>query len=381
MLAIMHGESFQCQGLADAILLFGRHLRESGFKVTPARIQDVVKGLNFIQIGDKRQFRNLLQTNLVSSRDELALFKALFDAFWRGEFGAYITFPGAEEEVEDERRRTVVELETITSDDADSEYIGASLEVVERGKDFSKLDPRELKKVERLVLRIARRLGHRLGRRFKAAKRARQIDFRRSFRQSLRHGGEILEFRYRKRRPRHPYRLYLLLDISGSMDIYGHFFLVFMYGLQRVLFEAETFVFSTYLTCVSPYLRRFSFDEALRKIQCLSVNWSGGTDIGTSLMQFYTNHLNQQDNSNSVVIIVSDGWDRGDADRLERVMKLIRSRAREIFWLNPLLGSPQYEPLCRGMRCALPHVDHFLPFYNLESLTRICNDLERVPLI
>ncbi|MFH1242216.1 MAG: VWA domain-containing protein [Pseudomonadota bacterium] len=381
MLAEMSGETFSCQGLIEAILLFCRRLQKSGFKTTPARVHDVLKGLSFIHIGDKSEFRILLQANLVSSRDELALFKALFQEFWHGTFGELFTFQGGEEGVEDEWRRSVLELENETKDEGETERVGASLEVVEKTKDFSEIDARELKEVEFLVLRIARQLGYRLGRRFKAARMARLIDFRRSFHQSLRHGGELLELGYRKRRLRHPYRIYLLLDISGSMDIYGHFFLLFMYGLQRILFEAETFVFSTFLTCATPYLRRFSFEEALRRIQTQSVNWSGGTDIGTSLMQFYTRHLSDSQHSKSVVIIVSDGWDRGNLEELGRAMKLIRLQAHEIFWLNPLAGSPEYEPLCQGMRCVLPHVDHFLPFHNLESLASICHRLEQPSLM
>jgi uncharacterized protein with von Willebrand factor type A (vWA) domain len=381
MLAEMSAETFSCQGLIQAILLFCRRLQKSGFKTTPARVHDVLKGLSFIHIGDKSEFRILLEANLVSSRDELALFKALFQEFWHGTFGEIFTFPREEEEGEDEFGQSIVELDDETSDEGEVELAGASLEVIEKTKDFSGLSPSQLKEVERLVIRMARRLGFRLGRRFKAVRRASKIDFRQSFRHSLRHGGELLELRYRKRRANRPYRLYMLVDISGSMDIYGYFSLLFMYGLQRILFEAETFVFSTYLTCTTPFLRRFPFEEALQRIQAMSVNWSGGTDIGRSLMQFYTGYLSEAAHSRSVVIIVSDGWDRGDLQELEQAMKLIGQQAREIFWLNPLAGSQQYEPLCQGMRCALPHLDHFLPFHNLESLGRICNQLERAAIV
>ncbi len=381
MLTNMLDEAPFTQGMMGAILLFSRRLRKSGFKATPARVQDVLKGLKYVSIGDKEQFRVLLQANLVSSRDELSLFNALFDAFWKGEWGDFLPFPGEEGKGEDEFGQSIVELDDETSDEGERELVGASLEVIERAKDFSRFSPSELKEVERLVLRMARRLGFRLGRRLKAVRRASKIDFRQSFRHSLRHGGELLELRYRKRRANRPYRLYLLVDISGSMDIYGYFFLLFMYGLQRILFEAETFVFSTYLTCTTPFLRRFPFEEALQRIHAMSVNWSGGTDIGRSLMQFYTGYLSEAGHSRSVVVIISDGWDRGDLQELEQSMKLVGQQAREIFWLNPLAGSPQYEPLCQGMRCALPHVDHFLPFHNLESLARICNWLERAAMV
>ena len=333
-----------------------------------------------IRIGDKREFRILLQANLVSNREELGPFNKLFESFWGERPDQSHNWPCGEEVEAPESKKTLVVLEGGESDETETERIGASLEIVDRSKDFSRLDPGELKEVERLVLRIARRLGYKLARRFKMARKGRIIDFRSSFRRSLRHGGELLDLRYRRRRLRRLGKIYLLLDISGSMDVYGHFFFVFMYGLQRALYEAETFVFSTFLTHVTSYLKRFDFQRAIEHIQSLSVNWSGGTDIGTSLTQLYLRHLGQEMDSRTVLIIVSDGWDRGDRGQLERAMKLIRRQAGEIFWLNPLLASPDYEPICRGMRCALPFVDHFLPFYNLESLIRICNQLERVSL-
>lgn len=371
---------FSCQGLTEAILLFSRELKDEGFKATPARVHDILRGLPMIRIGDKREFRILLRANLVRNREELTLFDKLFESFWGERPDQSHSWPCGEEVEIPESKKTLVVLEEGESDETEIERIGASLEVVDWSKDFSRLDSKELKEVERLVLRIARRLGYKLARRFKMARKGRMIDFRSSFRQSLRHGGELFDLRYRRRRLRRLGKIYLLLDISGSMDVYGHFFFVFMYGLQRALYEAETFVFSTFLTYVTPYLKRFDFQRAIERIQSLSVNWSGGTDIGTSLTQLYLRHLGQEMDPRTVVIIVSDGWDRGDRGQLERAMKLIRHQAGEIFWLNPLLASPDYEPICQGMRCSLPFVDHFLPFYNLESLIQICNRLERIAL-
>lgn len=369
---------FSCRDLTQAILLFSRELKGAGFKSTPARVHDILRGLPMIRIGDKGEFRVLLRANLVSNRGELDLFNRLFETFWGERSDQLQSWPCSEEVKVPESKKMLVVVEEDESDKTEMERVGASLEVVDRSKDFSRLDPGELKEVELLVLRIARRLGYKLSRRFKTDKRGRMIDFRSSFRRSLRHGGELFDLRYRRRRLRRLGKIYLLLDISGSMDVYGHFFFVFMYGLQRALYEAETFVFSTLLTRVTSYLKRFDFQTSIKHIQSLSVNWSGGTDIGTSLTTLYMKYLGQEMDSRTVLIIVSDGWDRGDHAQLERAMKLIRRQAGEIFWLNPLLASPDYEPICRGMRCALPFVDHFLPFYNLESLIRICNRLERV---
>jgi uncharacterized protein with von Willebrand factor type A (vWA) domain len=277
----------------------------------------------------------------------------------------------------DEAAACILKLESEELGEEEPQKIRASLEVVEAQKDFSQLSTKELSRIEALVIRMARRLGHRLGRRFQIAESNRKIDFRRSFRSALRYGGELLELHYRRPKPVRS-RIYLLLDISGSMEIYGHFFLLFMYGLQQAIARAQCFVFSTSLTYVTPHLKSSSFQESWQRIQSLPINWSGGTDIGTSLTQFYTEHLGSGAASRSVVIIVSDGWDRGRAQKLDEAMGLVHQRSRHLFWLNPLLASPCYEPLCRGMSVALSHVDSFLPLNNLDSLVQLCHKIERI---
>jgi uncharacterized protein with von Willebrand factor type A (vWA) domain len=375
----------------EAVIFFGRQLRDAGLKVTPARLEDALRGLPLIQIGERTQFRSVLRTNLVSSVEDLALFDAIFQNFWGEEqdaeqgpgfYGTDEGFLEADEEgggtkTGEEVAECIMNLEPGESGEGEPEKVKASLQVAEVEKDFSQLSAEELSRVRALVLRLARRLGHRLGRRLQMAERARKIDFRRSFRSALRYGGELLELRYRRPKPLRN-RVYLLLDISGSMDIYGHFFLLFMYGLQQTLARSQCFVFSTKLTWVTPYLKSYRYQEAWNRIQALPINWSGGTDIGTSLTQFYTEHLGAGAASQSVVIIVSDGWDRGSPPRLNEAMGLIHQRCNHLFWLNPLLASECYEACCRGMKAALPHVDSFLPFYNLESLVQLSQRLEGI---
>jgi uncharacterized protein with von Willebrand factor type A (vWA) domain len=409
------------QNLLEAVILFGHQLREVGFKVTPAHLEDALRGLLLIQIGEREQFRAALRANLVSSVEDLVLFDAIFQTFWGEEedaeqglggggpdeesFKAGEEGPGTNEgeeegdthepgeggsdkeflEAGEEGGGTntgndadcILNLESGEPGDGEPERVRASLGVVEARKDFSQLSTKELSRVEALVIRLARRLGHRLGRRFQIAENARKIDFRRSYRSALRYGGELLELRYRRPKPVRN-RIHLLLDISGSMEVYGHFFLLFMYGLQQALARAQCFVFSTNLTYVTPYLKSSSFRESWERIQSLPINWSGGTDIGTSITQFYADHLGLGAASRSVVIIVSDGWDRGSAQRLDEAMGLVHQRCRHLFWLNPLLASPCYEPLCRGMSVALSHVDSFLPLYSLDSLVQLCHKIEKI---
>jgi uncharacterized protein with von Willebrand factor type A (vWA) domain len=416
------GAPLSRQNILEAVILFNHQLRKAGLKVSPAHLEDALRGLLLIQIGERAQFRTVLKTNLVSRVEDLACFDAVFQAFWgeeedveqgleeggadEGFFDENEDGPGTNEwddggsrhepegvetdkgflepgeegggtNTRDDTAACILQLESGEPGEGEPERVRASLEVVEARKDFSQLSTEELGRVETLVIRLARRLGHRLGRRFQIVENARKIDFRRSFRSALRYGGELLELRYRRPKPVRN-RIYLLLDISGSMEIYGHFFLLFMYGLQQALARAQCFVFSTNLTYVTPHLKGFRFQESWKRVQSLPINWSGGTDIGTSLTRFYAEHLGGGAASRSVVIIVSDGWDRGSAQRLDEAMGLVHQRCRHLFWLNPLLASPCYEPLCRGMSVALSHVDSFLPLYNLDSLVQLCQKIERI---
>lgn len=406
------------RNLIEALILFGHQLREVGIKVTPSHLEDALKGLLLIDIGEREQFRTVLRTNMISSVEELDLFEMTFRTFWgneedteqwlmgcadedffeRGEEdqGTDESFEGDRHKPQDagidggaaeteddgtnagsETAECILNLVPEEFEESEPAKVRATLDEVEVQKDFSQLTGEELSRIEALVIRLARRLGHRLGRRFQVAENAKKIDFRRSFRSALRYGGELLELHYRKPKPIRS-RIYLLLDISGSMEIYGHFFLLFMYGLQQALARAQCFVFSTTLTYVTPYLKGSRFQESWKRIQSLPINWSGGTDIGTSLTRFYGEYLGAGASSRSIVIIVSDGWDRGSAERLDEAMGLVHQQCRHLFWLNPLLASPCYEPLCKGMSVALSHVDSFLPLYNLDSLVRLCQKIESI---
>lgn len=378
------------RNLVEAVIRFGRRLREEGFTLSPAHLENTLHGLGVIPVEEKAQFRALLRATMVSNVDELKKFNALFPSFWEGRMPlpelsedapTHEGFAGEDGDdsgssaVGGHSQEDVEDWEIGGSVGEEERLVVAAQGIVDAKREFSELNPEELGRVEALLLRLAQRLGRRLSRRYQMAKRGRNIDFRRSFRCALRYGGEFLVLSCRHPRSI-PSRIHLLMDISGSMDVYNRFFLIFMYGLQQVLFNARCFVFSTHLTWISHYLKSAPFPEAWRRVQARSVNWSGGTNIGGSLLRFYTEYLGSGTPQRSLVIIVSDGWDRGSPEKLSQAMGLIHRRCRHLFWLNPLLASQTYEPVCRGMRAALPHIDSFLPFYNLNSLFQLCRKVE-----
>ena len=236
-------------------------------------------------------------------------------------------------------------------------------------RSFASLAPEELRAMEELVDRLAVKLATRKSRRRRPSRRRGRVDLRRSFREAVRHEGEILRPARRRRRIERP-RIVLLCDVSGSMERYSRFLLRFLLAAGRGS-DVESFVFSTRLTRLTPRLRGTRPDRALSRLSEWVPDWSGGTRIGACLDRFLAEHGRALLGQRTVVVIMSDGLDRGDVGELEHAMRGIRRRARKVIWLNPLLATRGYEPEARGMKAALPHVDEFAAGDSLEALREL----------
>ena len=238
-------------------------------------------------------------------------------------------------------------------------------------------DPAELAEAERLAARLARAMRHRISRRYRNARRAPRLDLRRTVRRNLGRGGEPVDLVRRRRRDR-PVRVVVLLDVSGSMEPYSRFFLQFVKGLVGAWAESDAYVFHTRLVRVTGALRDHDPVRAMARLALLAQGFGGGTRIAESLAAFNDRYAKAALDSRSVVMILSDGYDTGDASAMGREMRRLRRRARRIVWLNPLLGWRGYEPVARAMGAALPHVDRFAPAHTLEALAAIEGDLARL---
>lgn len=237
------------------------------------------------------------------------------------------------------------------------------------GRSFASLDEGEMREVRRTMDRLKIRLSTRKSRRREPHPRQGRIDVRRSFRGALGTDGELLRLVRRRRRIERP-RVVLLCDVSGSMERYSRFLIRFLLSAGRDR-DVETFVFSTRLVRLTGALVGARPDEALDALSERVPGWSGGTRIGECLEEFLDRHGRSLLGQRSVVVVLSDGLDRGEVDRLERAMRGIRRKSRKVIWLNPLLESPDYRPEARGMKAALPHVDEFAPGHSLEALREL----------
>jgi hypothetical protein len=360
------------------LILFGRVLRGLGLDVNPGRVMDVAHALEFVEIGRKADFYNTIRSLLVHRREDLALFDQAFQLFWRVPPEGYeIKLPAKAPP----RRKPLVKPPALREpNDADGEAPPSrdqppvievtqtySANEVLRHKDFAEMTAEELAEVKEMMARLFWQFGERRTRRREPGK-GRWLDLRRTLRLNLRHGGEIL--RWAEREPKvKPRPLVVIADISGSMERYTRLLLHFIYGLTQGLDQpVESFVFSTRLTRITRQIGQRNIDRALRDVGRTVNDWAGGTRIGDAVKAFNFDWGRRVLGRGAVVLLISDGWDRGDPLLLSRELGRLHRSCHRLVWLNPLLGSPEYEPLTRGIQAALPHLDDFLPVHNLASL-------------
>ena len=360
--------------------------------MTPGESIDAVRAIGAVDLGDRIDVYFALRTLLTARREDLAIFDALFDEWWRaiGASGSADAKPrtGAPRSspetprAPDPRPPAPAAAASLSrwahaADDAGGEgaipLAAPSANESKARKDFAAFASDELADVERVAARIVRRLNARPSRRWKAARRGARLDLRRTVRWSLKTGGDPLELARRDRKLRRT-KLVALCDVSGSMDLYSRFLLQFLYALQHAFARVETFAFSTQLARITDALARDSYREALDALARDVPGWSGGTKIGESVAAFLAGWPRLIDRR-TMVIVLSDGWDTGEPEILGDALRAIQRRAGRVVWLNPLLGSPTYEPLTRGMQAALPHVDVFAPAHNLASLEALARHL------
>ena len=367
------------------MLQFGRLLRSYELLVTPSEIFDGLRALEAVDLHDRRECRLALRTVLTSKPEDIPTFNQLFEVFWRslsvdpqagGPEDALVTPNQEGGEGDQEKMQVKLDAQENGEEGDDGEEDLALYSPVEvlADKDFSAFQADEMADIARAILVIARRLATRESRRTRVAAKSHLIDPRRTMRRNLKYGGTIIELARKNKKIRKP-RIVLVCDVSRSMDSYSRFLLQFIYAFQNSLGKVESFVFSTSLTRVTEYFKHEEINDALERIAREVHDWSGGTRIGQSLRTFNREWSRKLVDHNTIVLILSDGLDTGDAEVLGEAMEELAERACKVIWLNPLLGSQDYRPLARGMSTALPHVDVFAPAHNLASLQELSRHL------
>jgi uncharacterized protein len=351
---------------------FGRLLRRAGLAAGPDRVVGFAGALEELDVGNRDDVYWAGRVTLCSRPEDFEMYDRAFKVFWEGREGLKVPSPP---------RNTY----SITLDPASVQPPKKSAEKNEKGdeavklryspvdvlrkKDFADCTPEEFAELYRLMADMNLVGAMRRSRRLEPAHRGRH-DQRRTLRSAMRTGGEPLRHRYRKTRTR-PRRVVLLCDVSGSMASYSRALLRFMHASVASGEPVEAFVMGTRLTRVTRELTTRNPDRALREAAATIEDWSGGTRLGDTVKEFVDVWGQRGMARGAVVVVLSDGWDRGDVEVLAESMKRIKRLAYKVIWVNPLKAAPGYQPLARGMAAALPYVDVFLSGHNFESLQEL----------
>jgi uncharacterized protein with von Willebrand factor type A (vWA) domain len=358
-----------------ALAGFGQALRAAGLPVGTGQVLSFCQGLSRLDPTDLRDIYWAGRTCLVSHHDDLAAYDETFARYFLGggddlaliSAGEDAPATNAHHAPRGTPARVTGQGRPPSLDQAGQ---AASEAELLRAKDFAECDPDELAAIGRLLAGIVIATPKRRTRRTERARNGARPDLRRALRAHVRHGGAV--HRIPRRRPRvRPRPLVLLLDVSGSMSAYSRALLQFAYAAVGSPGRVEVFCFGTRLTRVSGALARRDPDEALRQAAETVVDWEGGTRIGESLGEYLRTWAWRGGCRGAVVVVCSDGLERGQPEVLAANMARLSRLAHRIVWVNPLEASPGYEPVTRGMLAALPHVDLHVPGHNLASLASL----------
>ena len=377
--------------LLGSALTFGRVLKGEGLAADLATVLDYVRALELVDIGDREEVRAAGEALFVRRREEIEPYRRAFAHFWRRSLKASpperpqpgpdahqsppagrptATAPRATLQIQDTAATTTEAGGEERAEGLSASHLAYSAGERLRNRSFERMSAAELREAERIIDAMAVRMPLRRTRRWELHRGGTLLAPREMLRRNLATGGDPVTWLWRRRVQR-PRSVVLLCDISGSMERHARLLLRFCHALARSEVPTEAFCFGTRLTRITPLLHRRDPNEALERISEAVGDWSGGTRIGGAFREFNQRWARRVLRSSGIVLVVSDGWDRGDPRDVGVETARLRRNCHRLIWLNPLAGSPDYRPLAAGMAAAYPHVDVFLPAQDLASLERL----------
>jgi uncharacterized protein with von Willebrand factor type A (vWA) domain len=364
---------------------FGRLLRSAGLEVGPGRLQDALRGLDVVGLARRDDVYHTLRATLVARREEMDAFDAAFAAYWEEAPGLPQPDAGIEvPRLEPSTAPPVAASETDGAGDESGEesttVLAASPDERLRQRDFADMTVSELRRLRRLMERLPDATPKRRSRRLRAGTSGGVLDARRTLRRAIRTQGLPLDpaFRRRKQVPR---KLVFLCDVSGSMEPYARAIVMFLQAVTVTGRRVEAFAFGTRITRLTPHLKKLDPARSLAGAGGLMPDWGGGTRIGDSLRRYNDVWGRRGLTRGAVVVIVSDGWERGDLALLDGELARISRQAHRLVWVNPLKGHAGFAPLAGGMRIALRHSDVFVEGHNLVALEALADLLSERRLV
>lgn len=383
--------------ITQHIIAFGRVLRRAGLEVATGQIIDAMRATQLIGLKSRADVYQGLFSVFVTRREQVELFNQAFHLFWRAPSKLpqvmslilpQLKMPETAQAKQSLRvKQALVEKEAQIKppesrpknekkEAVDLVLTYSSLEVL-RKKDFAAFSNEEVVMARQVLSEMKWNIPSKRTRRFNPNAKGRMFDLRKTVRKNMRNQGELIQLSWRANQTRMR-DIVVLCDISGSMERYSRMLLHFMHAVTAGMRRVETFVFGTRLTRITRYLQQRDIDDAVSSVSQKVNDWAGGTRIGDALKDFNYLWARRVLRSGAVVMVISDGWDRGDIPLFEREVARLSRSCYRLIWLNPLLGYENYEPLTRGIKAAMPYIDDFLPVHNLESLEQIGEVLSSV---
>jgi uncharacterized protein with von Willebrand factor type A (vWA) domain len=358
--------------MLDAAVAFGRILRGVGLRAGTDRLVEFARALEELDAGRRDDVYWAGRVTLVSRPEEIETYDRAFELFWDRGASAKAR-PRPRSSMPQPEMSVMPPKKTVERNESGEEAVRLRYSPVEvlRTKDFALYSPEEFAELHRLLADLRLSGALKRSRRLEPAHRGRH-DPRRTMRSAMRTGGETVRHRFRKARVR-PRRVVLLCDVSGSMAPYSRALLRFLHAGVISTSRLEAFSMGTRLTRITRELATRDPDQALRHAAGAVKDISGGTRLGDTMKEFVDRWGQRGMARGAVVVILSDGWDRGDVNVLAEQMRRLQRLAYRVIWVNPLKNAPGYQPLAAGMAAALPHVDVFLSGHNFESLEELAD--------
>ncbi len=346
---------------------------------------DALRAISELSIHKESDFKQALKAILTKNRYQFEKFDTLYAEFWK-QLDKATDSKTKEEPIQKNERskaqKQQVRFESLKdwlnlnpSEEQKDMATFSDLEVLTK-KDFRDLSEDEMQLMMRLLKRLARKMAHQKSRLRKSTKKRKRLDLKRTIRLNLRKGGDIQQLVFSEKKEK-KLKLVLLCDVSKSMELYSRFFVHLIYAFHNAYDKIETFVFSTALHRVSDILDNQEFGKAFDTISERVPHWAGGTTIGSCLRDFERDYGHGMLNKKTIVLILSDGWDTGNAETIQAAMKSIYKKSRRVIWLNPLAGNPNFSPDAMGMKSALPYIDILASAHNLESLKAALKSIQK----
>lgn len=364
--------------LTEFLVGFCRSLRALGYTIGPNEMMDVLNGV--VLLGASRSYvdlKNAAKATLVRTPSQSAQFDQIFDSYWNESHRAQDS-KIKEEQTKQQKAKNQPKDESIDSlkkwlfgnqEKEELEIALFSREATLSQKQFTEISESEVNELMEIMRMIGRKLALQINRRNENASKG-KINLSKLIRKNFKTGGELIHLFYEQPK-KSKNRIVLICDVSRSMEIYSRFLIHFAYSFQKAFRSVETFVFSTSLHRVTHALRETNAQQVLSALAESAPGWGGGTRIGDCLENFVEKYAKRYVQSNTIIMIMSDGWDTGDSASTRHAMQKISSRSAQIIWLNPLMGQPGFEAKTSTLIAAAPYIDLMIPVHHAASLKQL----------